>query len=419
MTTKNRIAPGKGTGSSWSQLGAAVSRRLWFLDRRKLCAEARHRTGLEDFGDPPVEPALSVLVESLEREAELRPLGRFLMRIHLRTLLETRLRLTEAWRGKSEALRTEPIENPVFIVGMPRSGSTFLHELLTEDPRYRAPRVWEVMFPVASTRGGLSDQARRIRQAQACLWWFRRLAPRADAVYPMRALTPHECVAIHSYTFLSQEFISTCRIPAYEAFLQSTDLTPAYEWEMRFLQHLQLNGPVKRWVLKLPDHVYGMEELFSVFPDACIIQTHRNPVEVLKSSADLTGVLRGLYGPPGDPEELRAREARVLADGTERFMQFRDAHPELTDRFIDVKYTQLVAEPLKTVRQIYARLDTPLTPAAAERVHQLASARSRYRGRRASEEPELLKLKAAGEIERFERYCSRFDLPFSGADLAR
>ncbi|HEY5910621.1 MAG TPA: sulfotransferase [Verrucomicrobiae bacterium] len=181
MITKNRFAPGKGTRRTWSQLGAAVSRRLWFLDAKKLCAEARHQTCLEDFGDPPVEPALSVLVKSLEREAGLHPLGRFLMRIHLRTLLETRLRLTEAWRGQGTALRTEPIESPVFIVGMPRSGSTFLYELLTEDSRYRAPRVWEVMFPVASTLGAQSDQARHIRQAQACLWWCRRLAPRTNA----------------------------------------------------------------------------------------------------------------------------------------------------------------------------------------------------------------------------------------------
>ncbi len=419
MTTKRTPADEEGKKTTWSKLGTAVSRRLWLLDSNKLCAEARRRTDLEDFGEPPVAPALSVLTESLEREAELRPLGRFLMRVHLRSLLETRLRLAAAWKARSEPLDGEPIERPVFIVGMPRSGSTFLHELLTENPDYRAPRVWEVMFPVASTRGRQSEQARRIRQAEACLWWFRRLAPRADAVYPMRALTPHECVAIQSYTFLSQEFVSTCKIPAYESFLQRTDLTPAYAWEKRFLQHLQSGHPAKRWVLKSPDHVYGMEELFAVFPDACIIQTHRNPVEVLKSSADLTGVLRGLYGPPGDPAELRAREAHVLAEGTERFIQFRDRHPELTDRFIDVKYTALVTNPLEVVRRIHTKLDNPLTPVAEQRIQRLASTRSRYPGRRASTEPAVLALHAAGEIDRFARYCSRFGLPFSEADLVR
>ncbi len=396
-----------------------VGRRLWPLQKQALCDAARRRTGLRDFGEPAIDSALSILTDSLEKEAKLHPLGRFLMRVHLRELLETRLRLRAAWNAKREALDAQSIRRPLFIVGMPRSGSTFLHELLSEDPAHRAPRVWEVMFPVPAAADGRSDRRQRIRKTEFCLWWFRRLAPRADAVYPMRALTPHECVAIQSYTFLSQEFISTCRIPTYEAFLEAADLTPAYAWEKRFLQHLQLEDPAKRWVLKSPDHVYGLEALFRVFPDARIVQTHRNPVEVLKSSADLTRVLRGLYGPPGDAEEIRAREARVLAEGTERFIQFRDRHPELASRFIDVKYTDLVANPMATVRSIYTQLDMALSEAAVERIAHMASTRSRYCGRRASAEPAKLKLQTALEFDRFERYCSRFGLPFYGADLRR
>jgi hypothetical protein len=100
---------------------------------------------LEDFGDPPIDPALSVLVNSLELESDLHPLGQFLMRVHLRELLETRLRLTQRWSAESEVLEGSIIERPIFITGMPRSGSTFLYELLAEDPENRASRVWEVM----------------------------------------------------------------------------------------------------------------------------------------------------------------------------------------------------------------------------------------------------------------------------------
>lgn len=395
--------------TTWSGFAAAVSRHLWFLDGHRLCVEARQRTGLEDFGDPPVTPVLSVLTESLESEAELHALGRFLMRIHLRDLLETRLRLAHAWKENREQLQRQTIERPIFITGMPRSGSTFLHELLAENPEHRAPRVWEVMFPVATGKAGKREQAQRIRKAETCLWWFRRLAPRADAVYPMRARTPHECVAIHSYTFLSQEFISTCQIPTYGAFLEQSDLTPAYAWQKRFLQHLQSDSP-RRWILKSPDHAHGLEELFSVFPDALVVQTHRNPVEVLKSSTDLTRVLRGLYGAPGDPEEIRKREAKVLAEGTERFIDFRDAHPELANRFIDVKYTELVAEPLATVRRIYEELEIPLTQVMTRRLQELAINRSRYRGRRASAEPTDVRSAMRLEQQRFERYCARFQL---------
>ena len=398
--------------SSLASLARRASRRLWDLDEEKLCAEAQRRTGLAKFGDPPLQPALSILLNSLEQEADLHPLGRLLMRIHLRGLLETRLRLAEAWRGKREALDARAIEKPIFVVGTPRSGSTFLHELMAEDPAHRAPRVWEVMFPIAAARAQERDRKRRIRRAETCLWWFRRLAPGADAVYPMRARTPHECVAIHSYTFLSEEFVSTCRVPTYEAFLKSADLNPAYLWQKRFLQHLDLECPGPRWVLKSPDHVCGLEELFSVFPDARIVHTHRNPVEVLKSSAELTRVLRGLYGPAGDLEETRAQEARTLAERTERFLQFRDLHPELAHRFVDVNYPGLVANPMATMRRIYEQLDTPLTKAVAEGMQRLAATRSRYRGRRASSEPSGLNLESSTEAVVFKRYCSRFGLSY-------
>src|SRR4029077_4386122 len=275
--------------AGWRTFGDRLSRRLWLLESEALLTEARRRTGLEDFGNPPIEPALSILVKSLELEADLHPLGRFLMRVHLRELLETRLRLAQAWSRRLEVLKSSGIERPVFITGMPRSGSTFLHELLAEDPENRVPRVWEVMFPIATGSKAPKEVDPRVQKAEASLWWFRRLAPGADSVYPMRAWAPHECGAIHSYTLLSEEFVSTCHIPTYEAFLHTADLGPAYLWQKRFLQYLQLGCSNRRWVLKSPDHVYGLDKLLTVFPDAIIIQTHRNPVQVVMSQFQQQG----------------------------------------------------------------------------------------------------------------------------------
>ena len=387
--------------AGWRSLTDALGRALVPLDGEELCANARRRTGLCDFGDPPLEPALSELFDSLGRDAELHPVGRFLMRSHLQGLLETRLRLVEAWKGQSCA----PIRRPVFITGMPRSGSTFLHELLAEDPDNRAPRVWEVMFPLAE-----GSPRWRSYKTDACLWWFRRLAPGADLVHPMRAWTPHECVAIQSYTLLSEEFVSTCRVPAYEAFLHAADLTPAYLWERRFLQHLQSGSPPRRWVLKSPDHVFGLEQLFAVFPDAYVIQTHRNPLEVLRSLAELNKVVRGAFVWPEERASSEARDARGLAGCMERFVQFRDAHPELAGRFIDVHYGDLVSYPVETVQRAYAQLGCPLSELAARRMRQLAANRSPYRGQLAA----LGSIRGsvlAAEAPRFERYCSRFSVP--------
>jgi hypothetical protein len=400
--------------AGWRNFGDGLSRRLWLLQSGALCAEAKRRTGLEDFGDPPIEPALSILVNSLECQADLHPVGRFLMRVHLRELLETRLRVMRAWSGKSEALEASLVQRPVFITGMPRSGSTFLHELMAEDPKNRAPRVWEVMFPVQAHSGSSREADRWVRKAELSLWWFRRLAPRADWVYPMRARTPHECVAIHSYTLLSEEFASTCRIPTYEAFLRSADLVPTYSWQKRFLQYLQLRCQATQWVLKSPDHVRGLEDLFAVFPDAVIVQTHRNPLDVLRSSIQLAEVLEGLFTRVGDRGETGLREARTLAGGMQSMMSFRENHPKLAGRFIDVNYDELVSDPLSVLRRIYQRLNMPLTEVAAERMQRLASMRSPYRGRRANPSLAELGLDESVEKRRFEAYCSRFDISLPG-----
>jgi hypothetical protein len=293
-----------------ARLGDRVSRKFWKLEGGDLCAAARRKTGLRDFGEPSLEPALSILTDSLEREADLHPLGRFLMRVHLMDLLATRLRLVEHWRGWGAELASTPLDRPIFITGMPRK----------------------------------------------------------------------------------------------------VDLRPAYLWQRRFLQHLQSGQPSRRWVLKSPDHVYGLEALFSVFPDALVVQTHRHPLEVLKSSCHLTGILHGLYAHPRPGGPLAARETKVLAAAVERFILFRDAHPELAGRFVDVSYDEITSHPLACVRRIYERFDIPLRDAAGERMQRLSRARSRYRNGRAPVAPMDLKLATVADVTCFERYCARFQI---------
>jgi Sulfotransferase family len=282
--------------------------------------------------------------------------------------------------------------------------------LLAQDPENRAPCVWEVMFPIPT--GGKCPKKidPREQQAEACLWWFRRLAPGADSVYPIRAWTPHECVAIHSYTLLSEEFVSTCHVPTYEAFLHSADLGPTYRWQKRFLQYLQMGCPKRRWVLKSPDHVYGLDKLLTVFPDAAIIQTHRHPVEVVKSQIQLTKVLEAMFARPR--EQLALSEARKIEQILGHITRFRDAYPEVARRFIDVTYHELAADPLAVAQRIYQRLDIRLTEVAAERMRRFASARSRYR-KGCRDNPPLVDggFLDTADVNRFEDYCSRFGIP--------
>jgi len=162
-------------------------------------------------------------------------------------------------------------------------------------------------------------------------------------------------------------------------------------------------------VLKTPDHVYSLRELFSIFPDAMIIQTHRNPLEVLRSSIQLTEVLYNLFAWPGNRHDIAEREAMLLAQQMGEFIRFRDAHPELAGRFIDLNYTDLVADPLAAVRRVYQQLDIVLTDQATERMRQLNSQRSRYR----KHNPTLTEfgVDVLREARRFSQYCFRFGVP--------
>ncbi len=421
-TNQTNQAMGRPDTSVRSFVGAfgdALSRKAWRLESRKLCAQARSRTGLEDFGEPSIEPVLTVLLNSLENEANLHPLGRLLMRIHLDGILDSRLKLARQYRARGQELATSPAPPPIFITGMPRSGSTFLHELLIQDPALRAPRVWEVMSPASAAQPDQGWRDSRVWRAAMCLWWFRRLAPEADAVYPMRARTPHECVAIHSYTLLSEEFVSTCHIPGYESFLRSADLRPAYAWQKRFLQLLQSGRPAARWVLKSPDHVRSLEALFSVFPDALIIHTHRNPLDSLRSSIQLTEVLHGLYARPHDRDQLAEHEAQNLAGGMERLIRFRDKHPELAKRFINVTYPELAANPLTVVRRIFKHFEMPLSGETIGRMRQLARRRSVYKGRHTA--PALAGAGSGppARMNLFRNYCRQFGIPDVSTSMNR
>jgi hypothetical protein len=350
-----------------------------------------------------MEKRLAILAKSIESEAALHPIGRFLAWNHLRDLLKTRLLLEDVWK-RWTLFEAEPIERPIFITGMPRSGSTFLHELLAQDACNRAPLAWEVISPLPI------GARRQLLRTARCLWWFRQIAPEADSVHPIRATTPHECVAIHSYTLLSRAFTIIFRIPTYETFLDQVDFEPAYVWQRRFLQYLQFRGQAKRWVLKAPDHVFHLKALLRVFPDAVIIQTHRDPLEVLESSSRLTEVLQRAFAYPQDRREIGLREARALADGLDRITRFRENHSELRARFIDIKYDELISNSLGTVRRLYHELDLPLNDGALDHIHGLAVNRSRYNRAQPRARLADFGIDSGMEVRGFANYCARFGI---------
>lgn len=322
---------------------------------------ARRRTNLRDFVDLDFVGPLKILLHSYETESTPNLVGRLAARSYLVELLTNRL-LLQRDRAADPGVAEQQIRAPVFITGLPRTGSTLLHGLMAQDPANRTPRTWEVMFPSPLSRTGGDAPDRRFARAVARLRWVDRLAPAFKTVHPLGARLPQECIAITTHAFQSIQFHTTHNVPAYQVWLDASDLTPAYAYHRRFLQHLQRTAEAQRWVLKAPAHVFGLDALLRVYPDARIVWTHRDPVRVTGSIASHGAILRAAFSDRIDAHAIAATWARIWAEGIERAMVVRGRVGE--DGFVDLFYDDLIRDPLAAVAALYERLGWELTPAA-------------------------------------------------------
>jgi sulfotransferase family protein len=339
---------------------AAPGRRLLRLDADRLLAATSRGTGLDDFGDPSFREPLDRLVGSLESEARLNLIGRIAARGELAGMLTNRL-LLERDRRRYPAIADQTIRRPLVITGLPRSGSTFLHGLLAQDPASRVPLHWELRFPSPPPERSTRDSDPRIERAARDIRWFFRLAPQFRKIHPVGARLPEECVVMLSHSFLSFEFSSNWSVPSYQAWLERQDLVPAYRFHRRFLQHLQSADARDRWLLKAPPHLPGLRALCTVYPDVNVIVTHRDPLEVVASVASLHVVLRRTFSRAVDPLAVGPEVSRMLAGDIERGFAARDGGCAPPEQFFDVWYGQLMEDPLAVVRRIYRHFDLPLS----------------------------------------------------------
>lgn len=331
------------------------------LEPAELFEQAHQRTGLDDLGDPGLEESINRLINSLEGEAGLSPFGRLAAHADLLQLLVNRLHLT-ADRERHPGIRKQRIIRPVFITGLPRSGSTLLHQLLSLDERHRAPLTWEVRRP--SPPPGLSDGRRdgRIRATARELRWFARLAPQFKRIHPLGAELPQECIDILSHSFASPRFHTNYFVPSYQAWLDTLDQTPAYVWHQRFLQHLQWQGDPRQWVLKAPAHMFALKALLGVYPDAVVVQTHRDPREVIGSMVSMTVTLQRVFSDRVDPQAVAAEVISRWSTMLEREMRVRQrTEHDSGNNFFDVAYPEFIDAPLETVAALYRHLGLHLT----------------------------------------------------------
>ena len=391
------------------RLVGGTGRRFVRLDEEGLLAAAQRRTRLADFGDLAFRDPLQRLLHSLDTEARLNLVGRVAAREDITRVLVNRLELQRD-RQQYPGIAAEEIRRPLFITGMPRSGSTLLHGLLAQDPANRVPLNWETLHPSPPPEWATHETDRRIERAEREIRWFSLLAPQFRKIHPVGARLPEECVVILSHAFLSFQFSSTYFVPSYQSWLEQQDLSPAYRFHRQFLQHLQWRCGSERWVLKAPPHLPGLRALFATYPDAGVIMTHRDPLEVVASVASLHTVLRQTFSDAVDPLQVGPEVAGLLAGDIRRGLQVLDNGCVPADRLLNVTYSALIADPLAVVRRIYAQFDLPLTAAVEARMQRFLAEHPRDRDGHHEYSLQQFGLDADRERERFRTYRERFGL---------
>jgi Sulfotransferase family len=372
----------------------------------QLLELARRRTGLFEFGDTPFLAPLNNFLGACFVEADLSLTGRIATRWDIVRFLSNLLRLGDEEKRAPEIL-SQPVTKPIFVSGLPRSGTTFLHSLLAEDPANLAPRVWQLIHPYPPSSSSASRDRRRRRVARQ-LRLFGLLAPDFRRMHPIDADSPQECSEITAHVFTSLRFDTTYRIPSYRQWLDEAGHLDAYRFHKRFLQHLQNQaGGGRRWVLKCPDHIFALAAIRTVYPDARLVFVHRDPLAVLLSVARLTETLRRPFTRSIDRIEIGRQDSdRWLAAA--ELMIAAAQEQNFAEAIFHVHYLELIDDPVGTVSALYRHFGEALQLEAAARIGRLVEAKANGGYGTHRSRLEDYGLDAALERERYARYMAHF-----------
>ncbi len=372
---------------------------------QRLIELAKSRTGLADFGGGEFFEPLSRLIESCRREAKLNAVGKLALRSDVVRTLGNRLSM-EHERKSIPTIAEQEIREPLFIVGLPRSGTTLLHMLLASDPEHRAPLSWEVMFPSPANNQQITQRIDRTAKNLAALHW---LAPTFGRVHATGATMPQECVSLMSPSFLSDQFDTMYNVPSYRTWFLKQDLRPAYEFHFRFLQHLQQRETAKRWVLKAPAHLFALPALLSVYPDARFVQVHREPIETVASVSSLITILRRVFSREVDENQVAQDAWRYWSETTATFMRDRDRLLP-AERIFDLKYTDIRPDPMRTVQQVYEYFGWELDAAREAKIRDALGKQPREQNGFHQYHASQFGLEKMDREKDFGAYCERYGL---------
>jgi len=380
------------------------------LDEESLLKEAQRVTGLTDFGnDLWIEP-FHVLIKALEEEAQLTLMGRLMARNDIITWLSTRLQVIDTLKQHPEILEEE-IVAPMIIVGLPRSGTSILFELLAQDPEVGVPLTWEAMLPCPPPEAATYNTDPRIERAHNIATQWNRVAPEFAAMHEMGGKIPAECGQIMCSSFISDQIAALHQTPSYSVWLAQANYLPVYQHHKQILQILQWRNPRNRWLLKAPEHQVHLENLLKVYPDARIVQTHRDPIKCMASTTSLIGTLYSMRSDQSFQAEMF--ENIIMGEATsqrlEKVMDQRESGVVPAANIADSRYQDLMDDPMGCIKNIYSHFGMKLADEAKAKM--LKYLEGKPKGKFGKHKYDINDERAK-ERQLFQRYQEHYNVPF-------
>jgi hypothetical protein len=335
------------------------ARRLVPLDADELLEAASADLGggeFGDFGDPRWRERFEALVRAVD-DTPMHVVGRLMTKQEILRALRARLQLARTWEAHPE-IASETIEAPVVVTGPARSGTSILFELLWLDPGLRGPVGWEVLHPIPPGADAAGERRRAWSECEQELW--ADVQPEFAAIHELRSDLPVECITLSLPSFCGPHW-------GMVGVGFETDPVENYAFEKRLLQVLQFGDPGTRWLLKTPGHLMTIDLLFETFPDAWVVQTHRDPARTMPATVSTTAMVQWLRMDQVDLARLAAGIGAGFSHALNSVTQ-RRAQGDLPDRFVDVHFQQLMSDPVETLRRVYASMERDFPQEHGERI---------------------------------------------------
>jgi hypothetical protein len=332
---------------------------------------ARAATGLHNFGSPYYREGLERTVDALNNEAELSEMGGVIQHATISNALIQRLKVEDTYTQHPE-IDDEVVGGPVFVIGLPRTGTTALSQLVAADPQFRSLRMWESQAPTPPPEASTQHSDPRIAQAEEGLRMLNDMFPLMKTMHNSEATAATECQDLMGMSFRTFHFDGAVRVPSYLKWLMHCDMRETYTFHRRVLKLLQWHCPPTLWHLKTPVHMFALDALVEAYPNAKFLWSHRDPAKVIGSVCSLIRYVRSWSSDRDDPEELGSEQLTSWAEAVRRAMDFRRRVGE--SRFADVAFADLQHDPVGTLQAGYATLGLTFNEDAERAVEQWAHA---------------------------------------------